>query len=620
MSLSPKGSREVFEGNTIKRPLSIENPELKSFETVGYSSEFGGQLTQGIKAFATAESGDLVVTVETESADAGSDFIFKYELESGESGQFFYQNGLYPSDPSLFRGSAALERLSAVYRSDGTPSKNPTNYADASEFASSDFDYVEGGQKHSSEPIPRFANGNELIFPESSEFSSRNSTLILAVDWNRNLDRDFDVLNVSQGENSYLKLSNDQDSIRIDSDFCESPASFEKTSGRVVIDAQIGENEVAFSVNGGKEKVRKLTGAYSSGTPKLLAEDESLQLFDVLTYDDRIGRNRIDRVLKQLSYLYAVDLTSNGIQNHLFYDEKVNQFDMYIGTDNKTVKLETDAQSPDWNHVADSESVASNSRGEAVIGTDSNSKVYKVGHSGTPVWTYDAHEREVCAVESGIENVAYSGSKDRTVKKIDRRGNTVWSFGDHDSGVLDIANYRDVAIYSVTEDGVVRRITSTYGEEDTSGNWRYSTDIRLEFTAVEVDKNEHLYVCGSNGELRVLDNDGTEITCIAPFGSQEKISDIAVSPEGVYVVSENVLKLFDKQPKNWKNGNAEVWNAEFSGKLTSVSVSPDKLSAVSQGSEVYIIDDEGKTINTFEFDEKVNEISFQPGTFEPHWQ
>ena len=175
-------------------------------------------------------------------------------------------------------------------------------------------------------------------------------------------------------------------------------------------------------------------------------------------------------------------------------------------------------------------------------------------------------------------------------------------------------------MYSATEGGTVRRITATRGEEDTTGNWPYDSNIQLEFTAVAADLDENIYVGATNGELRVLDDEGSEVTCFEPLGGDE-IVDLAIGREGVYVASKKSVKLLEGERNAWLAGNVGKWTTDFSGDpITAVAISPEGTAAVSQGTKIFTLDGQGNITDNFDLGSAVNDLSFQPGTFQPHWK
>jgi len=624
----------------------VSQPQLDDWSVEGYSSAFGGQLLSSpdvsVSTTERQDAGsmyytDIEFTVETDTESAGSDFVFEYTVSDDnamETANFFYQNGVYPasiaSGDFKFRVSAELERLSDTY-DDGQVADKLTDFSDTSRWGVSDLKYVRQSSrftKHGGEPIPYFAGPGEIELPEQA-FSSRDCSIILALSWDHKQAEDFDVATVEQGGNTYLNVRNAQSDVEIQSDFTANVLyqSATHSGERLVAEIRIntGENEANGSVNREiTDSGQSLQGTFSSGDTTITLHANSAKLFDALVYSEDVGSESLDRLAKQLSYFYKIDMTSpeflgkgsRAIQNHLFYDEEIQKYDMYVAS--SPVKRFDDDGTEVWSFSADATAVATDSRFIPAVGTSVNNNVHRVTSKGNVIWTFEGHNESVEAVETGIEKFTYSASLDGTVKKLGPEGTPVWNFGDHTDDVNDIAVYKKLAVYTASADKTVRRIVDSTGDED----WSFSGHLDA-VTSVVVDSSEEVYTAAVNGELRKIDNDGNETYLITPFSAElsgAAINDLALrSDTELYAVAGDMIKKLDAV-----NGD-EIWKyqvdlASDTAKLEAVAVSPSGSIFVAENEENNIIefDDTGSKVDKFSSPGTVNDISVQPGTFEPH--
>lgn len=656
MSLSELSTdtREVVQPNRAKevilrRPVSTSNDiENIDVDITGYSNSYGGQLVDN--AFEEIENqingdGDLEITVPSPEVGGvqGGDYVVNYSVEDSsgavDEGKLFYQNGVYSDTAAgnlTNRVSAELERLSGTF-ADGQKVEEATNFANlGGDFISmSRLTYNSSGSeytKHNGEPIPYFTGAGTVNF-EDQAFSSRDSTAIVVLQWPQNFDEFFTVARFSQGNKTYLEVRNGKNYIEIQSDFADSIVyeQFTYASNIAILACRIDatEGQVFGSVNGEITggPVGITTDSFDSAKGGLGLDPEGqagdLKLFDLLTYDEALSDEDLDRILKQLSYFYKANLTSpnedapgrgsSKIQNHLFYDEDVMKYDVLTATSPATsYDVSSDNKTSEWTHSRDAASVSFNSHRKSAVGTEDND-VLRLTSEGERIWEYTGHSGRVSAVECGKHENVYSGSADGTVKKIGRRGDEIWNFDVPTSPVTDIAVFRDLAVYSASED-TVRRIVENDGSEDTAAGWPFTGHLDT-VNCLEVDKDEKIYTGAANGELRAIDNDGNEFYMETLASS---IEDLAVRHDSLYVVFGNEIKKLEAS-----NG-AEVWaaSAEDDSTLEAVAVHPSGSVFVSDTTNNLIIefDDTGSKVTDFTVQRPASDLSIQPGTFEPHWQ
>ncbi len=630
-------------------------PSLVDWSVEGYSSPFGGQLLPVPDAQVSTTSRqegsqhflDIEFEIKTSTAPAGSDFVFEYEIDDGnsvETSQFFYQNGVYPSAQATgdeseyaFRASAELERISGTYV-DEQKAENPTDFSDVSRRGSSNLVYISESspfKKHGSEPIPYF-RGPGTIQALEEAFSSRDSTCILVLHWNQDHAQNFPVARVKQGGNTYLEVWNAQSDIELHSDFAEDQLYRSSTHVGEILIAECrlntGENWAKGSVNReiSEQSTSLSESSFSSGSTQIEIDPESknihAKLFDALLYSGSAESGNIDKVAKQLSYFYKADTTSPSIetvgegsphvQNHLFFDSEVQEFDMYVAS-NPIKRFDQDGTEV-WSFSGDGLSVATDSRFSPAVGTSVNANVHRLSPKGNPIWTFEAHTSSVEAVETGIETYTYSASLDGTVKKIGSEGTPVWNFGNHNGAVRDIALFSDVAVYSGGADNTVRRIVDSTGSQD----WKFEGHLDT-VTAIEVDSDERIYTSAANGEIRALDNEGNEIYLVAPASAgTPSIHDISVNENHLYAVTTAKIFKVDKIDGSivWDRAAYKSDPSKNSPSLSAVAVRPEGGIVVTENSENLIIlfDENGDVEDSFPSPGTTHDISIQPGSYEPH--
>lgn len=630
---------------------TVGPPSLNDWSVEGYSSPFGGQLisTPDVSVSTTSRQKgpehflDVEFEIDTSTAPAGSDYIFQYEVDDGnavETSKFFYQNGVYPSaqasgDDYELRLSAELERISGTYV-DEQKANSPTDFSDVSRRGSSDLVYISKSSpftKHGGEPIPYFRGPGTVEVPQQA-FSSRDATCILALHWNQDHAQIFPVARVNQGGNTYLEVRNAQGDIEIHSDFAEQELLYRAPtfSGEILIAEcrlDTGENKAKGSVNREiTEPSDSLSGTFSSGTTEIEIDPESknihAKLFGALLYSESVGRD-IDKLAKQLSYFYKADTTSPSIdtvgegspyiQNHLFFEQENQEIDMYVAS--SPVKRFDQGGTEIWNFSADGNSVATDSRFSPAVGTQANANVHRLSPEGNLIWTFDGHTDSVEAVETGVEKFTYSASLDGTVKKIGPEGTPIWNFGDHNGSVQDIALFSDLAVYSGGDDNTVRRIIDSTGNQD----WKFEGHLDT-VVALEADGQERVYTSAANGEIRALDNDGNEIYLSSPASGTTSIQDLSVNREYLYAVTTTKIFKLDKLDGSvvWDKAAYKSDPSKSSPTLSAVTVRPEGGIAVAENSENLLIlfDENGDIEMSFPSPGTANDISIQPGSFEPH--
>lgn len=627
---------------------TVSPPTLTDFEVRGYSTEFGGQKVEPLDvSVSTTNSSDgsnyyldIEFAFDSFSDVAGTDFVIEYTVEDDnatETSNFFFQNGVYgaraPGASLMFRGSAELERLSETFE-DGENVNEMTDFSDVSRRAQSGLEYVSASSpfsKHTTEPIPYFGGSGTVDFPSQS-FSSRQSSVVIACQWNQVQSESFPVFRLVQGSNTYLEIRNDQSDITLESDLVGSTLYSSSTyAGDIMIaEVRIGDSEVFGTVNREIDRSSSVpTGSFESGNTSLEINPQdkpvSPKLFDVLVYDNPLSSEELDRLSKHLSYFYKADLTSpkiategsgsTKVQNHLLYNSETEQFDV-IQTGGDTRRYDPNGNLV-WDFtIADGTAVAVDSRSQIGLGTGAGNDVHRISSQGDLVWTFGGHSDSINSIELGVETYTYSASEDGTVKKLDRTGTPVWNFDQHAEAVNDIAVYEDIAIYSVSDDETVRRIVDSTGSED----WSFTEHLADVFL-VEADRNENVYTASSNGELRVVDEDGNQVAHFSPFESNP-VEDMAVRNGSLYVVSGDILKKIDTTDGSeiWKQGVFES-NDNKTAQLVSVAVSPSGSIYVAENLENNILefDDSGSKISEFSVSGGTLDLTVQPGTFEPHW-
>jgi outer membrane protein assembly factor BamB len=654
-------SREVKEPDQLNKVVfrrtvssNSSSPSLTDYEVRGYSSEFGGQKVEPIDVTVTTQNRtdgasfllDIDFEFDTSSAGPGSDFIVEYTVDDGavtETSSFFYKNGVYsddaPAQPLTFRSSAELERISETFL-DEEDAEELTDFSDTTRRASSPFEFISDSspyQKHSSEPVPYFAGSGTLEFPAQA-FSSRESSILLVLQWNQIPTEDFPVATVEQDGKTYLEVRNDQGDVRLESEFAGSTFYESETyTGEVLIaECRISGSSVEGSVN--REVTSgptNLTGSFSSGTTIVEmnpdGKDISPKLFDVITYDGPITTRELDRLAKQHSYFYDIDLSepqitsaysgSPIIEEHVFYNEETEEYDVFW-TGGDVWRYDPDGTGT-WSFAqVDGNALAIDARGEIGLGTDIGNDVHRLTPGGKLIWTYPGHSDTINGVEVGREENVYSASEDGTAKKLGPAGSPVWNFGAHGGPVNDIAVYEELAVYTASDDNTVRRLGANNGQEV----WSFTGHL-AEVTALEVDDSQVIYSVAANGELRAIDEDGNEEYVVEPFSGQFQtcppIEDLAVGGDGVYVVSGDWLKKLDP------TDGSEIWkqdvfgsNANKTAELDSVAVSPTGNAWVAENLENNILEFDGTTgskVSEFSVPSTTRDFSVQPGTFQPHW-
>lgn len=642
-----QNSREIVRPNRfkrvlLKRPVS-EDAISGEANITGYSNSFGGQLVdENFKPVEVSISdGEIEIVIPSPKVGGvqGGDYIIEYSVENESRNElvdrFFYQNGVYSDEFAgnlTNRVSARLEQLSGTFANRQNV-ENPTNFANLDESFpkfSNNFKFQSESknfQKHDDESIPYFFGTGTLDFKKPA-FSSRASTIIGVFQWEHDFNKIFTVARLLQGGKSYFEIKNGQRNIEIHSDFVDSVLYKNSAyqSKIVVIACKTNSEEkigTAFA-NGeiSNSPVSINSKTFSSGDAVLQLNPEGkasgLKLFDLITYDGAVSDNNLDKVVKQLGYFYGANLSkvnqdtfgrgSPKIQNHLFYDNKVMNYDVLIGN-SPAAKLGSDLDITEWTHPRKANAVAFGSRGRSTVGTKNND-VIRLSSDGDLIWEFTGHGDTVSSVECGKYDPVYSASKDGTVKKIGPRGNEVWNFGEHSGEVTDLALFRDLAVYSVSKDQTVRRIVENTGDEDSS-DFPFTGHLS-EVNCVEVDKNEIIYTGAENGELRVLDDSGNEIYIKSSVSS---VKDLAVRRDNLFVLGPNKVK--NLQTTDGK----QIWKYSDGGIYTSVAVHPNGPIFVSTASGLIVkLSEQGEEITTFDSETPVSDISVQPGTYEPHWQ
>lgn len=642
-----QSSREIVRPNRfkrvlLKRPVS-EDAVSGEANITGYSNSFGGQLVdESFEPVETSVSdGEIEIAIPSPEVGGvqGGDYVIEYSVENesgdGSVDRFFYQNGVYSDESAgnlTNRVSAELERLSGTFANRQNV-KKPTNFADLDgnfpEF-SNGFEYQsenENFQKHDGESIPYFSGSGTLNF-RNPAFSSRASTVIGVFQWNQNVNESFTVARLLQGGKNYFELKNAQRYIEVDSGFVDSILyeEFTHQSNILVVackidpEKQIGNGFVNGEITNDPVSINSKTFSSGDASLEINPEGKAIEpkLFDFITYGGAVPDKKLDKIIKQLGYFYGADLSkvnqdtfgrgSPKIQNHLFYDDKVMNYDVLIGNSPVT-KLNFDVTITEWTHPRKANAVAFGSRGRSSVGTKNND-VIRLASGGDLIWEFTGHGDTVSSVECGKYDSVYSASKDGTVKKIGPRGSEVWNFGGHSGEVTDLALFRDLAVYSVSKDQTVRRIVENTGDEDSS-DFPFTGHLS-EVNCVEVDKNEIIYTGAENGELRVLDDSGNEVYMKSPVSS---VKDLAVRRNSLFVLSPSEVK-------NLKTINGkEVWKYSGGDIYTSVAVHPNGPIFVSTASGLIVkLSEQGEEITTFDSETPVSDISVQPGTYEPHWQ
>lgn len=692
LSTVAQDEREIVdEAQTISVTRTADGAStLVDYEIRGFTSPFGGQLVSA----PTIEVPDpwpkqigsdveIKFNISVSEGFAGDDYVIEYTVDDGTTETdycFFVQNGVYSAADAgnlTFRASAELERLSGTFEDDRS-ARELTDFSDTSRRGTGEFVFISDSStlddKHGDEPIPYFEDGNSLTFPAEA-FSSRDSTAIIALQWNPDQGKDYPVAELTQGGNTYLEVRNEQGDVELLSDFAASSLYRSNTYSRdslspderiLIAEARIDTNEgmAAGSVN------REITESdttlqavgFSSGTTELVldpaGEDPDLKLLDVLTYDESIPTTELDRVARQLTYFYQADLvspeqiTTEGAgsprpQSHVFYDsdvgstvdrynDTIERYDMYTASD-PIIRLDPgdpdvfdnmgnliDPTEPVWTLSEQGTAIAVDGRERAAAGTVGGD-VLKLDYTGTPIWTF-SHGGEITATELGQERYVYSASTDGTVKKIGEEGSAaVWSFGDHTGAVNDLALYQDRFLYTAGEDETVYKID----ENDRSIIWSMAP-VSSPVVAVDVSPSERVFAAYGNGELRVINSsNGNVQKCYTPFdqdlSSGTPISDLAVrSDTELYLVAGDFIKKIDP------TDGSEYWKQDVFGsnpnktaELDAVAVSPNGNVFAAENLEHNVIEfdgGDGSKVSEFSVSGDIHDLSVQPGTVEPHWR
>jgi hypothetical protein len=684
-------AREIVEPNNfdkiiIERPISSESPPSEEDIEVnlkGYSSNFGGQLVDRnykIVEKSVNENGNLEIAVSTSDGEQGGDYVVEYSVEDDtgtvDNAQFFYQNGVYPvSDAgnSTFRISSELERFSGTFVNNQTV-QEATNFANVGgDFVEMpDLDYLTTGssfRKHSGEPIPYFEGNGIVTFP-SNMFSSRASTALIALQWEQNFDKSFIVAQIRQGNKNYVEIRNEQNVIEVQSDFANGSIyeAFQYAGNIIVVSCVIDpeNSQVSGSINREITKPpQTLTGeAFSSGLPRINLDPEGelgqVKLFDVITYDEVISEENLNRISKQLSYFYGADMISPGleetgsfprkdkigsgspkIQNHIFFNEDILKYDVLLaGNPVESYDVSVDPAIREWNFPATGSAVAFNAHRKAVVANQESNDVSLVTSDGEEIWSFGGHSNIVNAVESGKQYRVYTASEDGTVRKIGKEGNEIWNYDNIPDGesFRSLALYDELALYVGTSDGTVRRIVESDGSED------WTVDLIEDSTnplvdVIEVNRSEQIFAGCANGEIRSFNKDGNELFNTIPFEEEftesgtfqeDPITDLAVIEDNLYVTSasqsESYIAKIDAVNGNiyWKIGPVQIQNTK--AELQSVGVHPNGSVFVYgkefNGSDgrLFKIKDGEIVAEPVEISGDVRDISIQPGTPEPHWK
>jgi hypothetical protein len=674
-----------FNGVVIERPISTDTPPAEEdvqVDLTAYSSNFGGQLVD--RSYEVVEKainadGNLEIVVSTTDGEQGADYVVEYSVEDNggtvDTAQFFYQNGVYSiSDAGTptFRISAELERFSGTFVNNQTV-QEATNFADVDgEFIEMpDLNYLTTAssfRKHSGEPVPYF-EGNRIVTFPSDPFTSRASTVLFALQWEQDFEKAFTVAQLRQGNKNYVEIRNEQNKIEVQSDFANGSIydAFQYAGNIIVVSCVIDpeNSQVSGSVNREITKPpQTLSGeSFGSGIPRINLDPEGelgqVKLFDVITYDEAISEEDLNRVSKQLSYFYGADMTSPGIertgsslsrdkvgsgspkiQNHMFFNDDILKYDVLLAGDPvESYDVSVDPGIREWNFSVTGSAVAFNAYRKAIVANQQSNDVSLLTSEGEEIWNFGGHSNTVNAVESGKQYQAYSASEDGTVRKIGKQGSEIWKYNDIVDGesFRSLALYDGLALYVGTSNGTVRRIVESGGSEawavDLIGG---STNPSVD--ALEVDRSERIFVGCGNGEVRSFNNDGNELFNTIPFEDEftelgnfqeEPITDLAVIDEKLYVISGPYAAKLDavNGDVDWKIGPIEIESAEVelqvvgvhpSGSVYIYGIQPNRIRQVGK---LFKIEDGEIVAEPVELtDSDVRDISIQPGTPEPHWK
>lgn len=179
----------------------------------------------------------------------------------------------------------------------------------------------------------------------------------------------------------------------------------------------------------------------------------------------------------------------------------------------------------------------------------------KINDSGTDSeWCYDGHDDWIDRIAVDPEGNLYTASHDGEACRIDDDGQAQhrWCH-DHGYRVYDVAVGSDfaytVGVDSQDDDGEVCKLTLADGDDQWCEDHH---DALIRALAVDTD---YVYTAGDDGEVCVLNDDGTEQQCFRAHvdGEPEVIHSIAVDGDYVYTASwdETACKFDIQGDEQW---------------------------------------------------------------------
>lgn len=686
----PQDCREIVSPKSeFRRTVSSDGLQLELLDVSvqGYSNQFGGQAVFGPEVTTsteTNEDGDLHIDFNIEGGVVGSDSKITYTVGAGgyeQTYSFFHQNGVWDTR----RSGDQVVRISSAFDDRIFSNNENVDLLTNWDEDAADWPLLDGGmptlissdsefRKHCDEPVPYFSIGGPTTLRGPSDLFSGDYSVYMVLSWDIEEEMDFDVARLKQGDETLAAVVNDRGDIRVDGNSFHAPAD--------VFVVELHSSGLSSINRNQRRSQGPLATSDGVVTLELNPEDAPIDLkfFELLAYNEDVSsgfaRNP-DKIAKQYSYLYNIDMTqstrtiagSPDIANHLFFEKQKNMYGFYTaGAD--AVKA-FGSSSPIYEYDADREVTALDTDSQNFTYVSEAESVIKLTRELEKVFESVPHEKPVTGLSVDLEGFVYSSSADSSVVKTDPAGSTVWRFDEHDTQVNDVAAGSDgiytAANWRTSDKNTVRKVNFS-GEV----LWENSSHLN-DATSVVVDKNGLAATGSVNGEVRLLNDSGKEIWCYPgvdepdsprreadsvtvqeleeddPAATVNKVvigtfeedtptiggihvdviesdegderggvRDLAMTRDFVYIAT---TKGVDKVEK--ANG-ALVWRTEFmESSPAGVTVSPtgDVLVSTEEGSVSVLDDADGSDVSSIEnVHEKVVGIQAQPGTFEPHWR
>lgn len=583
-------------------PLSLKNTSI-----CAYSDESGGRGT--FSPMMEAEEMDtdrdedpsILINFEvyTGTAVAGSDHIISYEIEDGngnvEEFELFLQNGIWnPKTEAtlLSRISSEFERLSETFEG-GDAVLNVTDFSSSGIWSVSEgfLEFVSessGLEKHTDERVPYYAAGDERVVLQASDqlFDTRDGSIFVALQWDQLSASSEPILQVTQGGNLHAEVRNEMGDLTVESDFADATLYQQPTfSGDVVLvevktdtDSQV-QGAVNREIDNGPAGT---TGSFSSGTTEIVLNPNGtatdLKLFEFLAFPEAKDFRFSNKVASMFSYLYNVDMTENvhvektthtgspDISNYLFYDERTDVLDLFVGFYGpgtpRLRKLDPEDSSEIWTTSATGDvlDIVLDNLGFVLFADEGSDDVTKLTKSGGDVWEFPTSDADVTISEElkaltlTTDDIAVAAFG-TDVYGINRAGQRTWMFGGETENISDVAATDSGRTYvgKVEPDSAVILLDSE-GEEIS----RFTGHLN-DVSAIVAGNDGSAYSGAVNSEIRFSNDSGNQFEKLTDVHETGKeIRDLDVDTNYLYTASAD-----GKAKKIEINTTDEVWALDF---------------------------------------------------------